>query len=180
MIADLLINFLLRRTKGEPRIIATRDGKGAYLTRYFLTEGAAKTEGMDRHAADAPKWGLYLHHFHRGDDGAELHNHPWKWAVSLILKGGYSEERRVPVDDRNWMHASGHRVVRRDVLPWTLNFLRGEDFHRADMLVTRAAAFDDRGAWTLFLVGPIVQSWGFWDRETGRFTPWKKFLGIEA
>ncbi|MGN6103684.1 MAG: hypothetical protein ACTHU0_01140, partial [Kofleriaceae bacterium] len=34
-----------------------------------------------------------LHRFHRPDVDQHLHNHPWKWAVSLILSGSYVEER---------------------------------------------------------------------------------------
>jgi len=108
-----------------------------------------------------PRWGLYLHCFHRSDDDGALHNHPWRWAVSLVLKGGYSEERRV-----------GDMVVRRRVEPWTINFLTHDTFHRVDLV---------RGdAWTLFLVGPVVQSWGFWDRDTKKYTPWREFLGEDA
>jgi hypothetical protein len=89
------------------------------------------------------------------------HRHPWRWAISLVLKGGYSEERR-----------SGDSVVRRRVRPWRLNRLTDRDFHRVDLT--------DGDAWTLFLVGPITQSWGFWDRDTKRFTPWKEFLGVDV
>jgi hypothetical protein len=150
--------YLARRS--PPRVIRGRDGKTPYLTRYFLTKGSSKTEGMDRHASDAPLWGLYLHCFHRSDDAGELHSHPWRWAVSLVLRGGYSEERRV-----------GNSVERRLVRPWSFNLLTRRDFHRVDLL--------DGEAWTLFLVGPTCQSWGFWNRETLKYTPWKKFLGVE-
>ena len=84
----------------------------------------------------------------------------WKWALSLVLVGGYIEERRnrfVP-----WM------VVRRVLRPWSFNFLRPRDFHRVDLI--------DGEAWTLFLVGPKVTHWFFWDRETGREIPWREFL----
>lgn len=158
---DWVIRYLIRNAHGAPRVIMGRNGKTPYLTRYFLFRHSTATEGMDRHD-NPPPWGLYLHHFHRSDDDSALHNHPWKWAVSLILKGGYSEERRV-----------GDRVIRRKLEPGDLNILTDKDFHRADLLDTKG------GAWSLFLVGPITQSWGFWDRHTKRFTKWKIFLGIE-
>ena len=41
------------------------------------------------------------------------------------------------------------------VRPWSLNFLTHRDFHRVYL--------HNGDAWTLFLVGPVVQSWGFWD-----------------
>ena len=141
--------------KTPPRVIAGRDGAGPYLTRYFIFRRGPLSEGMDRHALKVPRWGLYLHCFHRSDDAGALHNHPWAWAFSWVLKNGYSEERRV-----------GDIVVRHDVRRF--NFLRANSFHRVDL--------DHGDAWTLFLVGPIVQSWGFWDRDTGVFTPWRVFL----
>lgn len=155
---NLVIRALLwLARKQEPRVIEGRNTDDPYLTRYYLTKRLADAEGMDRRADDAPKHALYLHRFHRSDDELELHNHPWEWAVSLILHAGYSEERLV-----------GGRVVRRDVKPWTLNFIGANTFHRIDLV---------RGeCWTLFIAGPIVQSWGFLDRYSKTFTNWKDFL----
>lgn len=104
---------------------------------------------------------LYIHHFHRSDVDRELHNHPWEWALSFILSGGYREERRV---GRN-------RVIGRDVLPFTLNWITDKDFHRVDLL--------EKDAWSLFLTGPKSYSWGFWSRNTGVFTPWREFLNTK-
>lgn len=65
-----------------PKTTITINGK-PYLTRCYLL-------GRDW------KWGnIYLHHFHSSDQGDELHNHPWSWGLSLVLSGGYSEERIV-------------------------------------------------------------------------------------
>lgn len=173
MIADLIIRLCLwyaRAVVGvAPRVITGRGNDTPYLTRYFLTRVGPLTEGMD-HAGPAPKWGLYLHRFHRGDDGAELHSHPWRWAVSFILKGGYIEERRFIArteDPPDYAVEVFSHMVR----PWSLNVLTHRDFHRVDLF--------DGDAWSLFLVGPIFKSWGFWDRVTKIYTPWKKFLGVE-
>lgn len=169
MIADLLIRFLLWISrKTPPRVITGRGNDTPYLTRYFLTTSGPLTEGMD-HEGPAPKWGLYLHRFHRSDDGTELHSHPWRWAYSLVLKGGYSEERRFV--SKRYGELVFHDVFRREVRPWTLNKLTHRDFHRVDLT--------NGDAWTLFLVGPVVKSWGFWDRKTKKYTPWKEFLGVE-
>lgn len=147
-----------------------------YLTRYFLTKRSRETQGMEEGPPKRPRWGLYLHRFSRSDHDAALHSHPWRWAVSLVLKNGYEEERRTgrfaELNGRYGPTGKIYEVIRRDVRPWTLNFLRGEDFHRVDLMWGEA--------WTLFLVGPLHdRSWGFWDRETGRYTGWKKFLGVE-
>jgi hypothetical protein len=87
----------------------------------------------------------------------ELHAHPWSWALSFIIAGGYSEERR-----------EFDKVTRREVPPLSFNFIRQSDFHRVDLI--------ENDCWTLFLIGPKTKSWGFWDRETRVYTPWREFL----
>ena len=183
----MIIRFLLWLSRHTPpRVITGRPGPGEpetpYLTQYFIfRHRGPTTEGME-HDGPAPGWGLYLHRFHRSDNDGALHNHPWRWAVSLVLRGGYSEERRDDSDDcevatRERFALDGcpshSTVIRREVRPWRLNFLTHRTFHRVDLP-------PGEDAWTLFLVGPVVQSWGFWDRVKCRFTPWKKYLGIES
>jgi hypothetical protein len=106
----------------------------------------------------AVPWSIYLHRFHRGDIDRELHSHPWRWAVSLVLVGGYIEERRT---------ADG-RIEMKVCRPGSINRLKASDFHRVDLR--------DGEAWTLFLVGPKVAQWYFWDRTTDREIPWREFL----
>jgi hypothetical protein len=152
-----------------PRIIFDREGTSPYLSRHYILGKPHMPDGSDPFNEDgSPKvgvvWpeaplGLYLHRFHRGDDDQELHCHPWRWACSLILSGGYREERRVRGTDR---------VETRIVRPGSLNFIRSDDFHRVDLL--------EGEAWSLFLVGPKFTGWGFWNRDTGTFTPWREFI----
>jgi len=150
-----------------PRVIYDRAGRSPYLSRYYLFGGPTMPDGSPPFEADgatrvgcawpARGFGLYLHRFHRGDDDAELHNHPWRVAVSIILAGGYHEERRV-----------GERVERRLVKPGDVNVIFADDFHRVDLV--------EDEAWSLFVAGPKLQGWGFWDRVSGRFTPWRQFI----
>lgn len=129
------------------RAITGIDGS-TFLERYVLL-----TRG--------PKRGnVYLHRFLRGDEDRELHNHPW-YGLSLILVGGYREERRC------WT-PEGERVETRDVRPGALNFISPHTFHRVEL--------NQGPCWTLFITGPVVQSWGFWDRSTGEYTPWRRFI----
>lgn len=107
-------------------------------------------------------WSIYLHRFHRGDVDRELHSHPWKWAVSWVLVGGYIEERR---SGSEWPRSA---IDVRTLRPGSFNFLRADDFHRVDLL--------DGEAWTLFLVGPKVTHWYFWDRLSDREIPCREFL----
>lgn len=161
---DFLILLLISiaESRWQPHTYYARDVPVApgqkppkYFTRWFLI-GGPETEGMEN--GMSRRWGLYLHRFHRSDDSARMHSHPWRWAVSLVLKNGYVEYR---------VEGKRGKVVRREVRPGQFNFLRGTTFHRVEL---------DRGeAWTLFLVGPGIQSWGFLDLATRKFTDWREF-----
>src|SRR5437868_2995851 len=51
-------------------------------------------------------FGVFLHHFVGSDSPTEFHDHPWSWSLSLVLRGGYSEERRRRHDatvTRRWL-----------------------------------------------------------------------------
>lgn len=178
MIRDLLASYVSLAVEKfvarlpPPRVIYDRSGRFPYLSRYYLTGTPRMPDGSEPFAGGEPRKGiiwpespaLYLHHFHRGDDDKALHNHPWRWAVSLVLVGGYSEERRV-TEPR-----TTYRVERRLVRPGALNFISHNTFHRVDLLDPA------EGSWTLFLTGPRVSSWGFWDRVTHEFIPWREFI----
>lgn len=100
-----------------------------YLERYYL--------------AGAAGWHCYLHRFVASDPDRGLHDHPWSFALALVLSGGYDELR---------LDAAG-ASRRRRIRPGRLNLLRGETHHR---VVLRG-----RPAWTLFVHGPRVKGWGF-------------------
>ena len=156
---------LIERLLPQPRVIYDREGGSPYLSRWYIlgrkreADPALKGQMVDESKGTRTlPVNLFLHKFHRGDSDAALHSHPWDWAVSLILVAGYSEERRV-----------GDQVVRRRVRPFTLNFLTADTYHRVDLI-------DGREAWSLFLVGPKVDSWFFWDRETKARCGWREFV----
>jgi hypothetical protein len=149
---------LLERLVGPPRVISDRDGRRPYLSRWYLL-GRFLGGSADGRAFGRLPVNLFLHRFHRSDDAGELHSHPWAWSVSFILKGGYSEERR----------QSDDAVVRRQVRPFTFNVIRGTDFHRVDI---------DGDCWTLFLAGPKLSTWYFWNRDTKMRIGWRAFCGL--
>jgi hypothetical protein len=163
-----LLQWLVARI-GTPRVIYDRDGGSPYLSRWYLIgirrsdddrlTGQLADTAPDHWLARLP-FNLFLHRFHRSDDDGALHSHPWSWAVSLVLVGGYREERRV-----------GDSVISRVVKPWSINFLRGEDYHRVDLL--------EEDAWSLFLVGPKVSTWFFWQRETCMRAQWRRFINAK-
>lgn len=138
-----------------PQFTITKDGL-KYLTRYYVF------------LKDRVFGNIFVHHFHRSDmdigsDGQGLlHNHPFRWSFSIVLSGGYVEERR----------QSDGTVTKKVVKPWSLNFLSKRDYHRVDLLD------EERGAWTIFFTGSRKNnSWEFWDRATNQYIPWRKVTG---
>lgn len=143
---------------GEPRVIYDREGGSPYLSRWYPLGQRDRDE--DENVVSRPPVNLFLHRFHRSDDDGALHSHPWQWGLSLILAGGYLEERRV-----------GDQVIQRRVMPGEFNWIGPDDFHRVDLL--------EADAWTLFVAGPRKsdpEEWHFWDRERLERVSWKLFI----
>jgi hypothetical protein len=148
-----------------PHRCITRDDGDPYLHRWYLCgeDGGLKyfPEGQR-----AKRWWQYLmtwmpcvyvHRFVSSDIDPELHNHPWT-AVSLVLVGGYDEERRVDSISAK----GGFKVVLQRIKPFMLNRLNADTFHRVLLI-------GDQEAWSIIKCGEKVQTWGFWSAETGEF-----------
>lgn len=136
------------------RTIAT--GGSPYLTRWYLWPEGPRD--VDDEGSDLP-FAMFLHKFHRGDADRDQHNHPWDLSVAIVLAGGYREERGTET---------------RVVLPGTVNVIRGDDFHRVDLLNLVM------GSWSLFVAGRKTGSWGFRDKATGSFIPQKDYLAAKG
>lgn len=132
--------------------VIEREPGDKYLTRY-------KIFGFMPNKPSRLPFSLYLHHFHRPDADGAPHNHPWKWACSLILSGGYWEFRRSKAEGSQTITWKG---------PWALNWIPHDIYH----LVSETRF---RETWTLFLAGPRVSSWGFLDAERGHIE-WRQYL----
>lgn len=150
---DMVTRRVIERViRGLPQRDITGPDGSLYMRQYLLSNSRRKDS-----------WRLRIHHFVRGDEDRELHNHPW-YGLSLILSGGYREEYRAPNEDTLQLD-----VVRtRDVKPWRFNFITPRTFHRVDLL--------ERDAWTLFLSSPSNETWGFWNRKTGEYEPFEEFF----
>lgn len=140
------MNTLLFRLSGRLKCkIIRRDGP--YLERYHLVtvpDWMPVIGGMQAH----------LHRFLNSDSDKELHDHPWPWAVSVILSGSYTEERMAGFD-----RETGIRIEERRRRPGTAALLSGKDFHR----VTLPEDTDGRPrpVWTLFIHQSKIKEWGF-------------------
>lgn len=100
---------------------------------------------------------FYLHRFVGSDPDRGLHDHPWRWAFSIILLGWYHEQTR-----------SGLRSVR-----W-FNWLTGDTFHR--VLLPHGVS----SVWTIFFHrAKCSKRWGFLrearllDPSVMLFTPYR-------
>lgn len=120
--STLLMQHILRN--GQP-----------YLDRYYAA-GWSPTNGQRGPA-------VFLHHFLASDPADAVHSHPWNWSASLILVGGYREER---------CDAAGQTIVR-VFQPGDVNVLAAADQHRIDLL--------SADCWTVFLAGNFERPWNF-------------------
>lgn len=115
---------------------------------------------LDRWGVEAEKLGgIFVHKMSAPDPGFDLHDHPW-WFASLIIAGGYTEERapsrRAPRlaelhEAFPEIIAGGYTEERRR---WSVRFLRLDEAHRIVDL-------DGRVCWTIVVHGPNVRRWGF-------------------
>lgn len=153
-----LLHFIIRFCR--LRVISTLGNE--YLRRYTY-------RSLGWFPGDKPTpFSIYLHHFIRPDDDRELHSHPWKWAVSVTLAGGYVEERFPTECDTCGHPQDGYHKVTRRTRFLSVNFIRGTDYHRV-------ASLHGKETWTLFIAGPKASSWGFWVPGRGH-VEWRTFL----
>ena len=77
-----------------------------------------------------------------------LHNHPWRWFVSIVLSGGYQQD--IYYSDKRKTASERIRFV---------NFFFGSNRYHAIRYLPKGKA------WTLVLVPPKMKrsNWGYWD-----------------
>jgi hypothetical protein len=96
---------------------------------------------------------VYLHKFCQSDDDRALHDHPWLFNASILLKGAYLEHK-------------GNREVRLRKAG-RIYFRWGKAPHRVELI-------DGQPVWTLFITGSVVREWGFYCKQGWRH--WKEFV----
>jgi hypothetical protein len=114
-----------------------------------------------------PIFNVYLHKFMRSDDDRALHDHPWLFNVSRLLRGPYIE----------WVpSASGnpHRPVPRFLKAGDWRFRWGPAPHRVQL---HKFAGKEQPVWTLFITGPRVRQWGFYCPQG--WMHWKRFTAAD-
>lgn len=174
------------------RVIGSNDDP--YLERYYVLGRYPRHYWPKNTVEPRLPWlpfSVYLHRFERPDMDIELHNHPFKWALSLILAGGYVEKRIVTGEYRDglfqikqhwaewltrWKNEnplvrhysdSGLTVATRTMLPGMINVIGQNTFHKVTSLRRKSV-------WTLFVTGRKASSWGFKNPRTGVFEHWRE------
>jgi hypothetical protein len=96
-----------------------------------------------------------IHHILRSDDDRAFHDHPW-WYVTIILRGGYFEVRRVY--DESGLYVGDSRTW---YGPGSILFRGSKSLHRLELPKGRTC-------WTLFITGPKQQHWGFFPNPVNK------------
>jgi len=128
---------------------------------------------------------IYLHHMRHDDDDRVPHDHPW-WSLSLCLDGHIREHQLI-----NWRdHPYSQDVetyVKKPEKPfgveiidylnsqlYRVNEIHAGDFKWRGTKYAHHLTLPDGEAWTLFITGPNVRTWGFHCPKG--WIPWKQFV----
>ncbi len=125
------------------KTVGRRRWAGPHKSFTLITEADARPYQTRWWLFDTPWLGLALHKFTSPDTSRTLHDHPFAF-VSLVLRGGYTEDRR---NLRSGL-VNSHRVKR-----W--NMMRRVDAHCITKLHSPSV-------WTLMICGADCRIWGFW------------------
>ncbi len=126
------------------------------------------TTYLDRWGISHPRiGGVLLHRMDAPDPGVDLHDHPW-WFCSIILAGGYVEERATTKNATALAHLAetvekrtgryeprGWLETRRR---WSIRTMRRSECHRI-------VALTGRRSWSLVINGPRRGTWGFYEPD---------------
>jgi hypothetical protein len=138
-----IVNKLLHWITGFLPCRIIKEGNRPYLERYYLFTVLGTT--------------FYLHRFVSSDPDRGLHDHPWRWAYSIILSGFYFEQTRY----------AGMAEIRK--VKW-FNRLTGDSFHRVVLPMRTEWIGADKSievaydipCWTLFFhQSEKSKIWGF-------------------
>jgi len=164
--------WLIARAKRTPYLhIMSADGTEMYMGRWWLFNPYSRE--THKSALWWCPWSLRIHHIMRQDEDRNLHDHPWN-ARTIILRGGYTEQRLLDHDDPGLsglnMPASGQATEYIDRRPGETAQLRYGEYHRIDTVA-------DGGAFTLFITSPYKGTWGF--LVDGVKVPWRTYTGTD-
>lgn len=123
---------------------------------------------------------IYLHKFCRSDDDRALHDHPWLFNCSILLKGSYLEHR-FKQRNNEYVRSTLPGTFKRDRRALSCVFRWGKSPHRVQLIQQPDSNTDasmhpvpEQPCWTIFITGPRVREWGFYCPKGWRH--WKIFV----
>ncbi|MGC4059385.1 MAG: hypothetical protein QM749_00400 [Aquabacterium sp.] len=152
-----LVGWLIRCAKRSPYVTITHDGSVVYMKRWWLMPRCllhTDKEGNLMPRSWVP-FSLRIHHIVLPDSDRDLHDHPFDYRT-IILDGFYVEE---DIFGAFRFRNTGDTVK-----------ARAQTFHRIDKV-------SDGGVWTLFIMGPRINGWGF--LVGGHKVPYRRYLGMK-
>lgn len=115
-------------------------------------------------------WSARVHRTERSDSDRHLHDHPWL-NISVILRGWYYEEVPFWGDEARLASMTpGREMVR------SLRRSTGDVVSRLAEARHRLVIPDGGQCYSLFIMGPWRQVWGFYPPE-GKVN-WREYLGL--
>lgn len=146
-----LVDWIIQRALRHPYLHIESLNGDRYMGRWWLLRGRPAQE-------DCPWWlrwcpvAIRIHHIAQPDADRHLHDHPIDFRT-MVLRGWYCEE---DIFGTYRMLAAGSTYAS-----------RAERFHRIDEVSTG-------GVWTLFILGPRRNLWGF--LVDAHKVPWNDYL----
>lgn len=146
-----------------------------------FTIGGKDRPYLKRHKLVA-NWlfGIYVHEFCRSDDDRALHDHPWLFNATRVLRGSYVEWTPTKTHRARMLDPMHQYPTARVVPEGGWRFRPGRAPHRVQLFETHAPGEElvrpgtTQRVWTLFIRGPRVWEWGFYCGQG--WIPWFKFV----
>lgn len=149
--------------KDKPKLASGRSPDWAFWEKFVVPNYRTPDDDDDYvtriRIIQTPWGGVFLHRFDNPDPREALHDHPWPF-FSIVLRGGYDEERRdthvydpCAEDTRTYSYA-------RSVTRW--NHMPLDSLHWISRLHRTPT-------WTLMFVGRRKRVWGYLDLN-GKYT----------
>ncbi len=168
-LTNIILTFVATKLFKSRTYVIYTDGT-KYLMRTYL-----------KLPTDLLPFEILLHKFYAPDEDRYLHNHPWKKSYSLILAGGYLEERLQRKGVRHYELKTGK--IYTPLIPpdkykqytvGNVNVICEDDYHMIKEFVD-----SNKHTWTLFIAGKRNdKGWGFWNPETESHIPWKDYTEL--
>lgn len=151
ILAEKIIGNLHR----PPDLVIAPSGHGEYLFRWYVIPRNKNAN-------------VYFHVQTQSDPERPLHDHPWD-NTSVILAGGYDEI----ISKCPWVNGDYEGNGFDRSLDYRLRRYVGDVIYRQATWAHRLILPPDTPyTMTLFMTGPKVREWGFW--EGGKFSPFKE------